>query len=195
METNKKSKLIKIIVGIVIIALIIGIVFFAINQVKKADKERKVEEAKIQLNEALSDLYSSKPNSNSNDSHNSGITNTTPTENEVQEYIDKYFILENAVVEEFESYSGKKWGLTKIQVKNKGNKTVEEFEITVYFQDEEGKDIAEDSFYINDIYINNPIKPNYSWKQEDDRYYTFDNLTSEVNPAKHRIEITDLKFE
>lgn len=190
MEEKKKSNVIKIVVGVVVVALIIGIVVFASNQMKKAEAERKVNEAKQELNEAMDNLQNLKPNSNNN-----GISNTTPTSTEKQDYINNSFVLENAVVEEFTSYSGKEWGLTKIQVKNNGEKTVTEFQITVYFQNEDGKDIAEDSFWIDDVIIKTPIKQNYSWKQEKDRYYTFDNLTSEVNPAKHTIKVTDLKFE
>lgn len=191
MEEKKKSNVIKIAVGVAIAIIIIAVVVFANDQMKKVEAERKVEEARQKLNEELENLHNIKPNS----SNNSGISNTTPQNTEVQDYINNYFVLENAVVEEFTSYSGKEWGLTQIQVKNKGDKTVKDFEITVYFQDEEGKDIAEDSFRIGEYTIGNPIKANYSWKQEKDRYYTFDNLTSEVNPAKHTIKITDVEFE
>lgn len=189
MEEKKKSNVIKIVVGVVAVILIIALVVFANNQIEKSKANKRVEEAKKELNEAVENLHNLRPNSN----NNSGISNTTSTE--IQDYINDYFKLEKAIVEEFTSYSGKKWGLTEIQVKNNGEKTVKEFEITVYFQDEEGKDIAEDSVRIGEYTIGNPIKPNYSWKQEEDRYYTFDNLTSEVNPARHIIKVTDIEFE
>lgn len=190
MEEKKKNNLVKIIIGIIVVVLIIGVVVFANNRIKQEKAEKEVEKARQELNEALDNLHNLKPGT-----QNTGISNTTPTSNEIQDYINNYFVLENAVVEQFSSYSGKKWGLTKIQVKNKGEKTVKEFEITVYFQDENGNDIAEDSFYISDVTIGNLIKPNYSWKQDEDRYYTFDNLTSEVNPSRHTIKITDIEFE
>ena len=185
MEEKKEGKNKKIIIGVVLIIVVIVGGYYISKEIRRAQLKAELKDTISQINNTMNLT----PNSNN------GISNTTPTSNEVQDYINNSFVLENAVVEQFDSYKGKEWGLTKIQVKNNGEKTVTEFEVTVYFQDEAGNDIAEDSFWIGSVYLNNSLKPNYSWKQEDDRYYSFDNLTSNVNPARHKIQITDLKFE
>lgn len=193
----------KKIVGIILaVILIVGIVYGVRSHTEKARAEKRVEEARAELEKALQELHNTTPglvsNADSNSNSNSietGLTSDENTEDEIIEYINKYFVLEKAVVKKFESYSGKEWGLTEIQVKNKGKKVVKDFEITVFFKDKDGNDIAEDSFYIGESTIGNPLKPNYSWKQEKDRFYTFDHLTDEINPKRNTIKITDLEFE
>ena len=83
-------------------------------------------------------------------------------EKEKQDYIDNQFKLIAGNVKYFErTYSENEWGLENIEVKNTGDKNIKSFKVTVYFQDEAGNNIAEDSFTFSES-----IKANYSWKME-----------------------------
>lgn len=190
-EKNNKNMKIIIIVVVVVLALIIG------NNIIKQRKRDKIVDNLRQSVSNVDQLRNLTVNgglsNTTNLTVNGGLSNTTNTSNETIEYINNYFVLENAVVKQFTSYSDKKeWGLSNIQVKNNGDKTVTGMTITVYFQDTDGKDVAEDSFNISQF---NSLKPNYSWKQDEDRYYQFKNLTSDVDPTRHTIKVTDLEFE
>ena len=68
--------------------------------------------------------------------------------------------------------------------------------VTVYFQDESGKNIAEDSFLIiGGFWGGDTLKANYSWKMENDKFFEFKNLASEVDISRNSIKITEIKFE
>lgn len=182
MEEKKKGNVIKIVIGVVVVVLIIGIIVFASNQMKKSEAERKVNEAKQQLNEAVDNLYNLKPNSNNN-----GISNKPDTEK--QDYINNSFVLESASVDKSKS-TFDEMSLTSIKIKNKGDKTIRKFTITVYFQDEQGNDIAEDS-----VNLSETIKPNYSWQLDKNSRYGLDNIPDEASKNRSRIAITDIEFE
>lgn len=190
-EKNNKNMKIIIIVVVVVLALIIG------NNIIKQKKRDKIVDNLRQSVSNVDQLRNLTVNgglsNTTNLTVNGGLSNTTNTSNETIEYINNYFVLENAVIKEFIRYSDKKqWGLSQIQVKNNGDKTVTGMTITVYFQDADGKDVAEDSFNISQF---KSLKPNYSWKQEEGIFYPFQNLTSDVDPTRHTIKVTDLEFE
>ena len=39
------------------------------------------------------------------------------------------------------------------------------------------------------------LKANYSWKMENDKFFEFKNLASEVDISRNSIKITEIKFE
>lgn len=185
-EKLKNSK-VKLAIGVIIIVLIVAIVLLVNDRMKKEEAERQVEEARQQLNEALDNLHNIKPNSNT--TTNNGITNTEPKKNEIQDYINNYFVLESASVEKTKD-TRDRMALKNVKVKNNGEKTINNFKITVYFQDEQGKDIAED--YVS---ITETIKPNYSWQLEKNTYYPLDNIPDEASQDRTRIAVTEVEFE
>ena len=149
-----------------------------------------------QSNENISDTTENNSSiksdySNVGDSSKEENNNALQAEKEKQDYIDNQFKLIAGNVKYFErTYSENEWGLENIEVKNTGDKNIKSFKVTVYFQDEAGNNIAEDSFTFSES-----IKANYSWKMESGRYYSFDNLSDEVDPNKNIIKITDVTFE
>lgn len=115
-----------------------------------------------------------------------------------EQYINDYVELLDYNVGIFDSYDGKKKGIDDIEVKNNGDRNISSLTVTVFFQDDEGKDIAEDSFTVIsswNIGGSDVLKANYSWRMEDGRFYSFDNLADEVDVMKHRVEITEISFE
>lgn len=113
-----------------------------------------------------------------------------------EDYIKDFLLIESATVTMCEGYNGKEPGLRKITIKNNGDKNVGELIVTVFFQDENGKDIAEDSIMLIGGYFGgSTLKANYSWKMENDKYYGFKNLSDEVDINRNRVEITEISFE
>ena len=126
-------------------------------------------------------------------------TNTI-TENEKRiaenkEYIDNYLEI-SAKVGMNSGYNGTVPGISDISIKNHGNKNIIELTVTVYFQDNSGKNIAEDSFMvIGGLWGGDTLKANYSWKMEDDKFYEFEHLADEVDINRNYIEISSITFE
>lgn len=112
------------------------------------------------------------------------------------EYIAQSLELTSAEVKMCEGYSGREPGLVDVSIKNNGDRNISELTITAFFQDENGNDIAEDSFMVIGGYFGgNTLKANYSWKMASDEFYEVENLSDEVDINRCRIEITDITFE
>lgn len=113
-----------------------------------------------------------------------------------EEYIEQYIEITNYYISMKSSYTGKEPGISDIAIKNNGDKDISELTITVYFQDEIGNNIAEDSFMvIGGYWGGDTLKANYSWKMENNRYYDFKNLADEVDISRNRVKVTEIKFE
>lgn len=113
-----------------------------------------------------------------------------------EEYIDQYIEITNYHVGMQSGYRGKEPGISDVSIKNNGDKNINELTITVYFQDETGKDIAEDSFMlIGGLWGGDTLKANYSWKMENNKYYEFSNLADEVDISRNTVKVTEIKFE
>lgn len=183
---NSKQKFIIIGVIIAIIAIIVIVAgYFIIRQVRVNEAQKKVEDATANLRNTL----------------NGGISNNggNSTTQEAIDYINNSLVLENAVVDEFDTYYNTKvWGLSDIKVKNNGDKSITQITVTVYFKDESGNTIGENNINIGiaDIYNTvSALKPNYEWMSEKDHYYELKNLSDNINPTRNEIKITNIKFE
>jgi len=86
------------------------------------------------------------------------------------------------------------------KIKNNGNRTLNEVKVLIRFQDAAGKDIAEEEFYpvlvseYNYSGDNTPLRPNYIWQQEQDRFYTAKKVPSEWQSGKVTGQIVDIEF-
>ena len=69
-------------------------------------------------------------------------------------------------------------------------------EVTVYFQNADGVDVAEDSYIVLNPYLSDysELKPNYSWKMPDNSYHLIEHLTDDIDITQNRIEITSITF-
>lgn len=128
----------------------------------------------------------------------SDVTLTKPiaSEKKSQEeiYIEQYLDI-TANVGMNSSYHGTVPGISNISIKNNGDRDIEELKVTVYFQDESGKNIAEDTFLVIGGYFGgDTLKANYSWKMESNKFYEFEHLANEVDVSRHTVEITSIKF-
>ncbi len=182
---SKNSKQKFIIIGVIVAIIIVIAGYFIIRQVRINDAQKKVDEATANLRNTL----------------NGGISNngSNSTAQEAIDYINNSLVLENAVVDEFDTYYNTKvWGLSDVKIKNNGDKSVTQATVTVYFKDESGNTIGENNINIKiaDIYNTvSAIKPNYEWVSEKDHYYELKNLSDNINPTRNEIKITNVKFE
>lgn len=84
--------------------------------------------------------------------------------------------------------------------KNLGNRTLNSVTVRVVFQDADGKPIAEEEYnpvlvtennYMGD---NTPLRPNYIWQNEPDKFYQAKSVPSEWAEGKATATITDIEF-
>lgn len=86
------------------------------------------------------------------------------------------------------------------KIKNSGNRTLNGVTVRVVFQDAEGKPIAEEEY--NPVIVtqnnfmgdNNPLRPNYIWQNEPDKFYQAKSVPSEWAEGKATATITDIDF-
>jgi len=98
------------------------------------------------------------------------------------------------------SYDGKMPGVV-FKLKNKGDKTLDEIVVAVYFKDADNRTIAEEKYYpINTqstAFDNNhgPLKPGYIWQMEPRKFYKAKSVPSEWKPGNAEVKITSIHFE
>lgn len=87
------------------------------------------------------------------------------------------------------------------KIKNEGSRTINNLTVKVVFYDAEDQPISEELYYpvnVGGFSMGNedrPLRPNYIWQQESDRFYTASNVPSEWSEGKARATITDIEFD
>jgi len=118
---------------------------------------------------------------------------------EKQAYIKK-IDLYSIVAKYFNTYLDKKIPGVQFKLKNNGDKTLSEVQVTFYFKDTTGKTIAEEKFYpiLVSKYSfgkrNGPLKPNYIWQMEKDNLYTAKSVPTEWKEGSYAAKITNIEF-
>ncbi|WP_150273148.1 hypothetical protein [Paenibacillus tepidiphilus] len=142
-----------------------------------------------QLKENL-DLYRKEASPAAADTSN---YNTTAEE----EYISNLIEVYDFQAKYYDSLlDGKVPGVT-FKIKNKGNKSLGEIELTVYFKDANGNNIAEESYTpVNEMDFDYPeLKPNYTFQLDNDRFYTAKTVPKEWKAGAAEIKVTSIKFK
>ncbi|MBD8498717.1 hypothetical protein [Paenibacillus arenosi] len=142
-----------------------------------------------QLKEKLA-LYRSE----SNPSMNTNNHNTTVEE----EYINNLLQISDFKAVHMDSWLDGKVPGVVFKIKNKGKKTLSEIEVTVYFTDGKGNNIAEEKYYpVLDSGIGDfkELKPNYTFQLENDRFYSAKLVPKEWKSGNANISITGIKFK
>ncbi|RPF72150.1 hypothetical protein [Aurantiacibacter spongiae] len=87
------------------------------------------------------------------------------------------------------------------KIKNEGDRTINSLTVKVVFYDADDQPIAEELYYpvnVGGFSMGNedrPLRPNYIWQQESDRFYTAKNVPSEWSEGNARATITDIEFD
>jgi len=99
----------------------------------------------------------------------------------------------------YDTYSNKNVPGINFKLKNNGNKTLNKVEVTVYFKNKEGITIAEEDY--NPVLVstysygdNKPLKPNYIWQNEKDKFYQAKSVPNEWEEGNVTAKITDITF-
>lgn len=117
-----------------------------------------------------------------------------------QDYINKVELYDLKAAYYDSYFEGKIPGV-EFKIKNKGDKTLLEIEVTAYFKNAEGTIIAEEKYYpvLVSVYSisgsNRPLKPNYIWQQERGKFYKADRVPSEWKEGAVSAKITNIEFE
>ena len=177
---------------------------------KLVDEERKrVQSLKQEADKLLSDLqfeaalerYKTLSEIPSGlQSSEEGIAKTQQAMMAFQEkmvYLDKIEITE-FVAKRIDTYSSKGVPAVRISLKNKGDRTLNEVKVMVYFQNSDGNTIFEEDYFPVNVNSyssgNKPLKPGYVQEMESGKYYTLDSALSEWAEGKATAKVTDLKF-
>lgn len=88
----------------------------------------------------------------------------------------------------------------EFKVKNKGNRTLYRVTVRVVFQDKNGTAIAEEEY--NPVWVtesgfsddNKPLRPNYIWQQESDKFYAAKKVPNEWVEGKATASIVAIEF-
>lgn len=131
-----------------------------------------------------------------------GIAKTTEAMEEfteVMNYMDKVEMTE-FIAQRIDTYSKKGVPAVRISLKNKGDRSLDEVKVIVYFQDKDGNTIFEEDFFpvLVSKYSfggdNKPLKPGYVKEMEKGKYYTIDSQLTEWQTGKAVAKIVDIKF-
>ncbi|GGH27429.1 hypothetical protein [Paenibacillus segetis] len=143
-----------------------------------------------QLKEKL-DLYRSEsnPDSKENNNYNSTLE---------EEYINNLLQIYDFKAVYMDSWLDGKVPGVVFKIKNKGEKTLSEIEVTVYFTDANGNNIAEDTYYpVFDSAVSDfkELKPNYTFQLDNDHFYSAKLVPKEWKSGDANIKITSIKFK
>ncbi|WP_025690288.1 hypothetical protein [Paenibacillus zanthoxyli] len=114
-----------------------------------------------------------------------------------QEYINNLIQISDFQAKYFDSLLDVKVPGITFKIKNKGNKTLSEIEVTVYFKDVNGNNIAEESYIpVNDMDFDyKELKPNYTFQLDGDHFYTVKTVPKDWNAGNAEIKVTQIKFK
>lgn len=86
----------------------------------------------------------------------------------------------------------------EFKIKNKGNKPLSFVEVTVYFKDDFGETISEETFHpINTksfMSDSGPLKPGYIWRIEKGKFFKAENVPSEWEEGRAEAKVTEVNF-
>ncbi|GGZ09824.1 DUF6694 family lipoprotein [Shewanella fodinae] len=116
---------------------------------------------------------------------------------DILEYQDKIQLTEFTATR-IDTYKNKAVPAVRIGLKNTGEKSLDKVQVTVYFQDHNGKTIFEKDYL--PVLVNKyttdkkPLKAGYVYEMEKGTYYTLDSPLTEWETGKAQLKITDLQF-
>jgi hypothetical protein len=87
------------------------------------------------------------------------------------------------------------------KIRNNGNRTLDRVKVRVVFQGSDGKPIAEEEY--NPVWVvhggystddSKPLRPNYIWQNEPDKFYSAKSVPSEWQEGKVTATVSDIEF-
>ncbi len=126
-------------------------------------------------------------------------TSEKPNEEEAA-YIRHHLRLYDLEAKYFDSMLDGRVPGVDFKIKNNGKRTLNGVTVRVVFQDAQGNPIAEEEY--NPVLVseynytgdNAPLRPNYIWQNDPDRFYAAKQVPSEWKEGKATATITDIEF-
>ena len=114
-----------------------------------------------------------------------------------RDYFDKVEIFDFEATR-IDTYLDKNIPAVRFAIRNRGDRSLDKVEVTVYFYDRNKNAIFEKTYYpvlVSSYGLNNnsPLKPNYIKRQKENNYYTIDELGSEWAGKADAI-VSDIEF-
>jgi len=130
----------------------------------------------------------------------SGIDDNKPSAEEAA-YIKSNLRLYDLTSKYYDSMLDGRVPGVDFKIQNAGNRTLNRVKVRVIFQDADGKPIAEEEYspvwVIQGGYSMNddkPLRPNYIWQNEPDKFYSAKSVPSEWQEGKVTATISDIEF-
>ena len=128
------------------------------------------------------------------------------TKKEIKTFEEKQAYINNVMLYDlkanyYKTYLEEKVPGVEFKLKNRGDRTLKEVEVTVYFKDASGAIIAEEDYHpvLVTKYSfsgdNKPLKPNYVWQMERGKFYKADSVPTEWKEGAVSAKITNIEFE
>lgn len=125
---------------------------------------------------------------------------------QIQEREEKAKIIQNIQITDWtvttiNTYSEDDVPAIRFGLKNNSDKTLDQVEVTVFFYDKQNNIIFEEDYYpvlVSEYSFgsnNKPLKPNYIWRQEPNKYYTISELKGSEWSGKASAKITDIRIQ
>ncbi len=173
--------------------------FIYFNWEKEAKIKSLIEEAERLENEGNNEILISKYNEILNlDSSNNEILSKKNTIEEKLNYLPNVVVYD-FVSKYYEQYFGGKNAGVVFKIKNNGNKELKRIQLKVFFKDNTGKIIHEDTFTPISEYSWNDnaksLKPNHIWQMEKGHYYGAESVPNEWKEGSAEIKIIDIDFK
>ena len=180
----------------VLVAVLIG--YFAGREHLKYEMRSAFESAAEGLSESLSSAFG-------DDSDRESLSAETDESNE-QEAKDLEKIVKAAYIDEYvELYEVSAVAGTdglppgvRFKLRNNGERSLDQVEVTSYFKDESGSIIMEDSYHPISVSgysrAQKPLRPGYIWQMEGNRYHGVNRVPSEWKEGSIEMSITDIRF-
>ena len=126
------------------------------------------------------------------------IENKISTIEEQQKYLENKIQLYDLNAEYYDTFLEDNIPGVTFKLKNNGERTLTEISVTVYFKDSEGNVIFEEDYnpvLISDYSDDKPLKPNYIWSLNKDKFYKAESVPSEWEEGEVSAKITDIEFD
>ncbi len=116
------------------------------------------------------------------------------TSEEKLAYIRDHVVFLETTAKRIDTYSEEDVPAVRVGLKNIGGETLTDVHVRVYFLDDNGLPFAEKDLYPINAYGDfKELKPNYSYRQEDGKYFIVEHLGDEWS-GETKWEILDIGF-
>jgi regulator of replication initiation timing len=122
---------------------------------------------------------------------------TKKLDNEKNNYIHTYLEITDVQAKYYNTKTGKEAGAT-FKLRNKGDRTLNNVEVTIYFKDANGNRITEQKVYpinkLRDSEKDWELKPYYVWQLNQGEYWAASHVPTEWKEGNVDVEITNIEF-